>query len=234
MCGGGAGGLAYGGTDVREEKAYLQMIRDELKEKFAATNLRLVDGKVLNALRAVWKEDPKQGGIAGELERRRKEEDRADVTAGDKSSGDMVLKLKIACEVLRDVGGGAPLLQGSLELGLRRFGVTCRPAKSEELDAIAHLSPDLHKRKGAKGGKGSVDAAPKGGGAKGSMGAEDVVIEVMRRTRKGKQKIKVLHAASDPYICSYIQHAYVHYHHLLPDGRMNGWISRSMQAGIAT
>ena len=40
------------------------MIRDELKEKYAVTNLKGVDAKVLNTLRSSLKEDPKQVGSA--------------------------------------------------------------------------------------------------------------------------------------------------------------------------
>lgn len=47
---------------MREDGAYRKMIRDELKEKFAVTNLKVVDSKVLHALRSssLLKDDPKQ------------------------------------------------------------------------------------------------------------------------------------------------------------------------------
>jgi hypothetical protein len=64
VCGVSSGGLSYGGMDVREDLAYRKMIRDELKEKYAVTNLKGVDAKVLNTLRSSLKEDPKQVGSA--------------------------------------------------------------------------------------------------------------------------------------------------------------------------
>jgi hypothetical protein len=210
VAGGSTAGVMFGGLEVRDEAGYKTLMQRELKEKHAVTNLQTVDKATLTALRAAWKDDPKTGAISLELQRRRTLEDAAGVGQEAAVTGsDTVLKLRLEpCEVVSERGSGRMLMCAHLEGGLRSFRLSCREAKVEELEAVL---PD----KGAGGAspgkdalnkgsmrdvrKGSMRNVTKGAAAKG-VSMRDVtrapeatlVLEVMRRTRKGKEKINAL------------------------------------------
>jgi predicted nucleic acid-binding Zn-ribbon protein len=160
-----------------------------LKDRFATSNLKTVDEKVLNALRVLWKDDLKEGAIAGELERRKKVADTQGSEA--ESEGEKMLRVRVeGCQVWHDQGIANKIyVQGQLELGLRHFRFTCREATEEENKAL----PRYRDKKLAKEGsvKGSVkDSKPSTENKENREKEKAVAIEIMRRTRKGKEKIK--------------------------------------------
>jgi hypothetical protein len=189
VAGANTGGVLHDGVDVKDESAYRQMLQRVLKDRFATSNLKTVDEKVLNALRVLWKDDLKEGAIAGELERRKKVADTQGPEA--ESEGEKMLRVRVeGCQVWRVQGITNKIyVQGQLELGLRHFRFTCREATEEENKAL----PRYRDKKLAKEGsvKGSVkDSKPLTENKENTEKEKTVAIEIMRRTRKGKEKIK--------------------------------------------
>ena len=177
-------GVMHGGDTVREDRAYKQLLQRELLDKHVSSNLKTVDRAVLIALQKHWKEDSKSGPMAVELQRRRNQQDEV-------SDGDKTLKLKlVSCAVVHDQGdSGRMLLQGELDVGLRRFKLTCRQARPPEALALAAVRTD---KKGDKGPSKESKKKKASSGKTESAEEAPLVMEVMRRTRKGREKIKGL------------------------------------------
>ena len=174
-------GLLHDGIDVRDEGGYRQMLQRVLKDRFAPSNLKRVEDKVLNALRVLWKDDPKQGAIASEFVRRKIAADEAGAEVEIGTEKMLTIKVE-GCQVWRDQGLSKIYVQGQLELGLRNFRFMCREATADEDNALPCIKGK--KQASSKPIKATKDTD--------KPQEKPVAFEIMRRTRKGKQKIKGL------------------------------------------
>ena len=191
VSGGSIVGLLHEGNEVREEAGYKKMVQRVLKDRHALSNLQKVHSNVLNILRGAFKEDPKQGALALELARRtiqsKKQEEKGEAaTDGQESSGETILRIKISgCKMLYDHGSSRLMLEGQMEIGLRTFRFVCRRASPDEEGALVRFKEQHSTLKQLQDQKKSKNI-------KAEEADKSLVFEIMRRTRKGKQKVKGL------------------------------------------